>query len=348
MTARIVNAVWRGLRPAAREAYAFSSFLRSFTRLRRHHVQERWGGALDLRTATRVAVFSHFDPRGVVHDFIRYYLRQIWNAGYTILFVSSAPRLRSADIEWLGSFCGAVVRRKNVGLDFGAFKDGIALLPDVRRLESLLLANDSVYGPFYDLGEVIARMDMEQADVWGITDSWERRFHLQSFFLLFGPKALASEAFHSFWRRVRHVQAKFWVISRYEIGLTRALVAGGLRCRALFPFRSAAAGFADVLKDAGRDESSPRSDVAEEREKTFRRAVAEAIDAGVPLNSTHFFWEYLIVAMGCPFIKRELLRKNPARIPGLLRWEDVIRSLSQYDTDLIVRHLEVSMRNRVV
>ena len=71
------------------------------------------------------------------------------------------------------------------------------------------------------------------------------------------------------------------------------------------------------------------------------------IDAGIPLNPTHFLWGTLI-AMGCPFLKRELLRDNPARIPGVLRWEKVVRSVSDYDPDLIIRDLEMSMRERSV
>lgn len=347
MLSRVTRLARPALTRAARETYAFSSYLRSFAR-QRSQVGERWAGARDLDAAPRVAVFSHFDARGVVHDFVRYYLREIHEAGYTIVFVSNAPRLRPADVEWLRPFCGAILRRNNVGLDFGAFKDGIAAIPEPRRREALLLANDSVYGPFYELRQVVARMDPGESDVWSITDSWDRRFHLQSFFLLFGPRALASEAFDRFWRGVRHVQAKAWVISRYEIGLTRAMLAGGLRCRALFPYRTVAAGFTEAFRAAKEEEAPGKPDALEAREREFRSHLLEAIDTGVPLNGTHFFWEYLIQAAGCPFIKRELLRKNPARIPGLPRWEDVIRSVSHYDTDMIVRHLEVSMRNRAI
>jgi hypothetical protein len=39
--------------------------------------------------------------------------------------------------------------------------------------------------------------------------------------------------------------------------------------------------------------------------------------------------------MGCPFLKRELLRDNPVRIPGLVSWQEVIQSATKYDTDLI-------------
>jgi lipopolysaccharide biosynthesis protein len=52
--------------------------------------------------------------------------------------------------------------------------------------------------------------------------------------------------------------------------------------------------------------------------------------------------------MGYPFIKRDLLQKNPVSIPYLARWPEVIGSVSDYDTDLIVRHLETSLKNRFI
>jgi hypothetical protein len=54
---------------------------------------------------------------------------------------------------------------------------------------------------------------------------------------------------------------------------------------------------------------------------------------GIPLNGTHFFWEHMIAEMKCPFIKRDLFQKNPAHIPFLFQWEEVVRRSSRYDTN---------------
>src|SRR5215470_11137750 len=229
----------RFLARTACNALAPIGFLTSFTRRRPSYVRQRWPGALDLNTATRVAVFAHFDRQGIVDDFVLHYLTAIAHAGFTTLFVSNAPRLTSESLSRLTPLCGAILRRANVGLDFGAFKDGLATLRP-ERLEALLLVNDSVYGPFRDLADVMSDMNLLEADVWGITDSWQHHFHLQSYFLLFGQRALTSPVFRRFWSRLRYVQSKFWVIKHYEIGLTRALLRAGLRCRALFPYRVAA------------------------------------------------------------------------------------------------------------
>jgi len=326
------------------QLYGFAAYVMSFTRRRASYVRRRWPGALDLDGATRIAVFVHFDRQGVVHDFVLHYLAEIARAGFTTVFVSNAPQLDPESIDQLAPFCGAIVQRANVGMDFGAYKDGMGTLPRLDRLEALLLANDSVYGPFHDLGDVIGRMNLAEADVWGVTDSWERRFHLQSYFLLFGRRALNHEAFAQFWSRVRYVQARAWVIGHYEVGLSRHLVQSGLRCRALFPYRVAATTLLAALRRQAAEEAFTPS----ARRQDFLASVVRAVEYGIPLNSSHFFWDHLIVRMGCPFLKRGLLRDNPARIPGLVSWQEVIQSATKYDTDLIARHLERTLRRRAV
>jgi lipopolysaccharide biosynthesis protein len=319
------------------------SYLRSLTRRRGDFVEERWSGLQDLSAAGRIAVFSHYDAGGRVHDFVAYYLRQLGEAGFAVVFVSNSPRLPQETIERLRPSCGLILRRANVGYDFGAFKDGIARIPDCNGLERLLLVNDSVYGPFHPLREVLAGMD-RSAEVWGITDSGERHPHLQSYFLLFHPAAVRSEAFARFWTRLRPVTSKEWAIANCEIGLTRALAAGGLRCRALCPSSTAAADFLKAVEERG----LLRAAGLEPVRRRFVRRVHAAASRGVALNSMHYFWDYLIERGGCPFLKRELLRDNPLRIPGVGSWEEVVRSSSAYDTGLILRHRESTAPGRPV
>jgi len=323
--------------------YVYGSYCRSVVRRRQDFVEERWSGLQDLSTATRIAVFNHYDRNGVVHDFAAHYLRQLTEAGFTVIFVSNAPRLSREAVDHLRPSCALILRRANVGYDFGALKDGIGQIPVLERVDALLLVNDSVYGPFHPLKDIVTRMD-GSADVWGITDSWEHQFHLQSFFLLFGRAAVQSPAFARFWSSVRYVQSKEWIIEKYEIGLTGTLMAGGLRCRALYPYREAAAAFLEavegrnLLRDQGRHPA----------ERAFFAKAHAAIEGGAALNSTHYFWDYLIERMGCPFLKRELLRENPEGIPYVRHWDQVIAAVSAYDTGLIDRHLKISLPGRVI
>ena len=326
-------------------SFGYFMYLCALARNRSCCIVEEWSGEGDLDSATHVAVFCHYDRYGVLHDYVAYYLEQLRAAGYWIVFVSNAPILPQETLTTLQSLCCSIIRRKNLGHDFGAYKEAIAKIPRLDRLETLILTNDSVYGPFTPMGPILERADPSLADVWSMTDCWDRRYHLQSYFLLFHRAAIQHPRFIQFWRTVRFVQSKSWVINAYEVGLSKALLAGGLRCRALFPYRDAAIALTDLIRRSGvLDGNKIQTPV----ERVFVREIYGAINAGIPLNPTHFFWDHLIGRMGCPFIKRDLLATNPAGVPLLQYWEQASQNVSDYDTGLIVRHLQLSLRNRSV
>lgn len=324
-------------------------------RRNRSHVLEQRPGDRDLAGARRVAIFAHYSRHGRVDDYVLHYLRCLRDAGFELVFVSNAPVLSAEARAALQPLCALIMRRRNIGYDFGAYKDGIAAIGNVAALDELLLANDSVYGPFEDLAAVLSRCDPAHAALWGITDNWFRHFHLQSYFLLFTRRALDSEAFARFWAGIRYVQSKRWIIEKYEIGLSRALIGDGLRCAALYPYRRVTEALAADVEampsateePAGMPESNARKRISL-AQRRFAANMFEAVERGVPLNSTHHLWNYLIAELGCPFLKRELLERNPANIPSVQRWESLLRQRFDYDTDLILRHLEMQARNRAI
>jgi hypothetical protein len=63
----------------------------------------------------------------------------------------------------------------------------------------------------------------------------------------------------------------------------------------------------------------------------------------IPLNPTADLWRPLLVA-GFPFVKRELLRKNPAHVPDVAAWLDLARATSPDGADVILRDLRSSLR----
>lgn len=292
----------------------------------------------------RVALFVHFDRAGVVRRHVLDYLAALREAGLTIAFVTNSGRLQPDSMTALQRLCAAVLVRRNVGYDFGAMREGLARLGLPRAdTELLVIANDSVYGPLRPLQPLLARADFGRADLWGATDSWQRRYHLQSYFLVAGRAALTSEAWRAFWRDVRPVRSKHWVISRYEVGLTQRLLAGGLRCAALWPYRDLVRRIDVSLLANG--QGMPVGPFTDARRDHVGR-VARAVATRAPLNPTAEFWRELLEA-GFPFIKRELLRKNPARVLDIGDWHEAVDMASSRVLDAIERDLQRVMKNRV-
>jgi hypothetical protein len=322
----------------------YLSYARSFLR-GRHHIVRTWPeGRIELGDS--VALFTHFDRRERLADHVIVYLRELHSLGFSVVFVSNSGSLQSDSLTKLQAYCRAVIVRHNVGYDFGAIREVLDLLELPRReTERLLIANDSVYGPLLPIADMMARVDFDMADFWGTTESWQYRYHLQSYFLLAGRKAMNSPAWRTFWQGVRQVSSKRWVISRYEVGLTQKLLGAGLRCQPLWSYQEL---LRQTEQSPAPDEINGASlDPLERMRIKATQRIRAAAASGIPLNPTSDLWRQLLVS-GFPFLKIELLRKNPTEVPDIADWRRIVAELPHGDVAMIERDLQLqpSIRNR--
>lgn len=289
---------------------------------------------------TRCCVFVHFDVQGRVWPHTRRYLTALREAGFGIIFVTNSLLLSPESADWLVSRCAVILRRRNRGYDFGAYRDGIAALESTPQL--LVLANDSLYGPFRALEQAIGQMDFAEADVWSLTDSWQHRFHLQSFFMVFGPAALASPGFNAFWKGVRNLRSKWAAVKYYELRMTAQLQAAGLRCSAVWNYLELVEAMQALYESPEPEGNLSLRDAAL---RGVARRLIWCANQRIPVNPSNDLWLVLMMR-GFPFIKRELLRQNPARTPDLLVWHQLARELSAQGHREVVEDLQRALRNK--
>ena len=311
------------------------SLIAMFGRLlrRRNFVREHTSADDPLKDSRLAAIYVHFDPDGQVDDYVVHQVSALADAGFRVTFVSNSPALPDDSRARISAFCKDIIWRFNTGYDFGAYKDGIASIGNLDQLSGLLLMNDSVYGPFRQLREVLSRLDGSTADFWGIADSFEYQHHIQTFFMFFFPTVLQTPAFRRFWARLPYVNHKPWVIRNGEVGLSQRLYRAGLRSGVLAPYWSVAARMKARL-EAMKGDAPPPS-----QQPGFARFQSRIL-GNRAVNPMQYFWDILITDYDCPFIKRELIQSNPAGIPFLSRWRALVASRSEYDTSMIERHLQ--------
>lgn len=296
----------------------------------------------------RVAVFMHFDRKGRVSAPARTYMQELIRHGYSVVFVTNSGMLTEAAAAGLRAFCSAIIIRRNIGYDFGAWRDAIDVLNLTDRQE-LLLLNDSMYGPLRPLDAMLDQLDYEQADIWGLTESWQQRYHLQSFFLGFGETALRSPAFARFWANVRPVPSKSFIVRAYEVGLTQAMLRAGLKCRAIWPYEELVGEVTgqDVLDGMAQAERrrTERTDPILLSRKLQIVRIRHSAARQVALNPTADLWRQLL-QKGFPFIKRELLRKNPSKVEDIGDWVRVVRGELGLDPEPVLSELRGGLKNR--
>lgn len=278
-------------------------------------------------------VYSHFDKNGIVESYVLDALKKIKASGFKIILVSTSPSIDDVSIQKLKRLASVISIRENVGYDFGSYKLGIQhLFKHNIKPNQLLISNDSVFGPIFDLKPLIEKS--KRFDVYGMTDSTDHAYHLQSYFIIYNSKVLKSRHFTKFWDSVELLDSsapnfKNIIIQNYEVGGTQFFIKNGFRIGAAF-------GINQIIK-------SQLESFLVEIELAKKTPGLKLKKFVIGHNPTHNYWENLI-RMGFPYIKRELLTKNPTNSP-LENWATVIDDTASYDVKMIINALSNHFKN---
>jgi Rhamnan synthesis protein F len=127
-----------------------------------------------------------------------------------------------------------LIERANLGRDFGAYRDAINIaLKRIKKMERLILLNDSLFYFERGLDKFVARLDGQQEFI-GVTEVFQYHYHVQSFALSFGPRVLRNRRFLKFWKKYRPISTRRWSIHKGEVALTHRLTKAGFRPHILY------------------------------------------------------------------------------------------------------------------
>ena len=246
-----------------------------------------------------LCLFASYSFLEQVDDYVFYYLERVRQAGFAIAFITTTS-LNKECAEKIAAQCALVIERENKGLDFGSWRCALELLQWGRPFEALLLANDSVFGPMQDLGQLASAMN-KRFDLWGMTDSYESGYHLQSYFLHINKKVISSEVWLTFWKEMDTGLPKSQIIQQYEIGLSEKILNAKFKLGAYAPI--------DLIVKAV-DEPS------------------------LNVNASLAYWQVLIEKFNFPFLKREILI-NPSL--KKLYWDSMSLYINQNSWSKTIR-----------
>lgn len=230
-------------------------------------------------------LFVHFNARNTVDGYVYTYLQHLSAVFGQIIFISNSnilPKDRkrlSTEIKQ----CRIEIR-ENKGADLGAWKDIIEQNIVPLETDYLILTNDSIFGPLHQLEAIVEEMNARNGiDFWGLTDSYQGNWHIQSYFICLSRKVFLSEAFKKIFATDFSSLSKKDIILKGELNLSQFLTNAGFKGCAYIPYTQLDPEF-------------------------------ESWDAK---NPTHFYWDILIKRFNFPFIKKELLLQNPDSIQNI-------------------------------
>jgi lipopolysaccharide biosynthesis protein len=274
-------------------------------------VVQVWPGDQELSNngQFRLVLFAHHDSGPRIAEYVVYQLSCLARLPATIVFVSTAPHLSEESIARIRSFCHTIVLRKNIGWDFGSWKMAMDLCPLlIDRARTLILMNDSCYGPFCSLDQIVHTLESKDNCLSGITACHEIDYHIQSYFMLFPEGVLKSPYFADFRNGLRYLQSKWSVIIRFEVGTSVLARKHGIE---LYPWV---------------------------QEGELQKTGAQL--SQLKRNLTIWDWEMLLLENFSPFLKKSLFGESRQFLGDRehLVW-DYVRERTDYPPSLIENHL---------
>ena len=277
-------------------------------------------GDLPFKNGANICFFAHFDIHGQVAQYVLDHLKILKKMNFDIIFVSTGLSIEYIDA--LKSLCAKIIIRKNIGLDFVSWKLGFSYLPKKRMHKNILLLNDSVIGPVESyLKKVFEFYYEESIDVLGLTESkpqTRKRYHLQSYFLFFNSNLFDEKWMQKFWKNIKVVKNKDFIINYYEIGFTQVLLKNRVNLKSFISYEK----------------------VVEYFDNIFQKHKSE-IDTKRGINLTIHTWDIITQApFYFPYIKREVLIKKLFNPDKVSNWKSFISIDNSHLVDKYLNRVE--------
>jgi hypothetical protein len=262
---------------------------------------------------TRLAIFVHWSKSDLISDQDQNFIQCLAAEFDQVLVVCNRNRLSNKNRPLLSKASDNVqiLERINEGYDFGGYQAGMSHIRAASEaIAEVLLVNNSVFLLKNSLAGFIHQVRDTNFDVTAVTSSAEETSHLQSYFIHFKERALRNPGLWDWFATLETSNNKRATVSALEIPFSTQMNALGYTCGAIWDSQQ----LVNFLF------SSAGSNLLNQfRRQTGWIVSMRSFFSGQPLNPTHYLWPHLL-ELGCPFIKKDLLREKYIRDLGAEQW----------------------------
>ncbi|MAJ22992.1 MAG: hypothetical protein CMI75_04325 [Candidatus Pelagibacter sp.] len=180
----------------------------------------------------RVALFVAYHKKHEIPLSNKEYLKFLSNCSFSVIYIHNGKLDEKVinELEESGCF---VICRKNLGQDFGAWKDLLLLLEKLKLSDYLdwtLMCNDSNFYLGGENGKIFERRFLKELekenpkDFISLNCNYEMSMHHQSYFLCLSNKILKNKKFIGFWKNYMPLNNRYHAIDNGEKKLSKKIL----------------------------------------------------------------------------------------------------------------------------
>ncbi len=180
----------------------------------------------------KVVLYVHHTFDNKITKSVKTQLDEFDRLGWKIVLVDSSD----VNLEW-PDYIHALIQKPNVGGDFGGRSLAMYMIPEIRSAKKVFMPNSAFVGPFFSMEKMLQDFENSDVDFYGITDSIEIDWHIQSYWFGFSNRILEDPRVIQFWDNVSHVEDKVQFVIDYEIGFSKFAKEIGMSIDVAFKFQ---------------------------------------------------------------------------------------------------------------
>lgn len=193
-------------------------------------------GEINHHSTRRLAIFASHDVDRIIDPYVVFYIKSLSQI-CDVIFITDYDQ-DVVNIDVIKPFIVKYINEYHHEYDFGSYKRGYNWALKNLALSSydwIILCNDSVYGPLFDLSKIMIKMEEACVDFWGFTqNNIDIVSHLQSYFVSLNKDVFLSKVFKNFIFSIKEEQNKRNIVTKYEHNLTKNLLDAGFSNGAFF------------------------------------------------------------------------------------------------------------------
>ena len=184
-----------------------------------------------------LTIFAGYDRDNIIDDYVVYYIKEL-NKITDIIYVSDCDILET-ELKKIDDYCIHIINGRHEEYDFGSYKRGYLYAKENNILQNynkIIFCNDSCYGPFFNLENIINKMTDYNFGGMYISKDLKIADHdyITSFFIIIDKKIYNTNFFNNFILNIKKEPDKMDIIKKYEFGLSKLMLDNNIKLQAIF------------------------------------------------------------------------------------------------------------------
>ena len=170
-------------------------------------------------------LFAGYDANSVLDDALIFYIHELSKFGDVILCMDSD--CAASELAKITKYTIHSIGKRHGEYDFGSYKRAFEYAKKhniLKNYDFVYLVNDSVYGPLFDISDILNKIQKSKTDATGMVVSYHKTHsYMESWFVCLTSKIFLSDWFDKFMSEITKQPTKSQVTIKYEHGLSNLI-----------------------------------------------------------------------------------------------------------------------------